>query len=72
VRIARAEGLIVTKLIGFRTRDQADIETLLSANAGNLDLDEIRQEWATIGEADDAQMIRFEEMVRQFYYPRTN
>jgi hypothetical protein len=69
LKIAQAEGLIVTKLIAFRTQDQADIETLLASNAGGLNLDLIRQEWASVGDVDDPRMIRFEEMVRQFYAP---
>lgn len=69
VRVASAEGLILTKLIAWRTQDQADIERLLAANRGQLDLDYIRREWATVGDDDDPKMQRFEEMIRQFYTP---
>jgi hypothetical protein len=72
VRIASTESLIVMKLLSFRTQDQADIETLLSIHAGKLNLDSIRQEWASVGEASDPQMMRFEEMVHQFYDPPSN
>jgi hypothetical protein len=67
LRIATAEGLIVMKLLSFRTRDQDDLETLLVANHGSLNLDWVRQEWAGVGDADDPRMIRFEEMVVNYY-----
>lgn len=46
VRVATAEGLILTKLVAFRPQDQADIETLLAANKGAIDLSVVRGEWA--------------------------
>ena len=46
LRVATAEGLILTKLLAFRTRDQLDIETLLHANRESIDLPLIRGEWA--------------------------
>jgi hypothetical protein len=36
LRVATAEGLILTKLIAFRDQDQADIVTLLAACHGAL------------------------------------
>ena len=69
IRIATAEGLILTKLIAWRTQDQADIERLLAAHRGQLDLDYIRREWLSVGESDDARMRRFDEMLAQFYSP---
>ena len=45
VRVATAEGLILTKLISFRPQDQVDIETLLTANRDTIDIDRIRREW---------------------------
>jgi hypothetical protein len=46
VRVATAEGLILTKMVAFRTRDQQDIDTLLAANRDAIDVDLIRQEWS--------------------------
>ncbi|MGC8642687.1 MAG: nucleotidyl transferase AbiEii/AbiGii toxin family protein [Isosphaeraceae bacterium] len=46
VRVATAEGLILTKMVAFRPRDQIDIETLLIANRVDIDIDLIRQEWS--------------------------
>ena len=69
LRVASAEGLILCKLVAFRTQDQADIEQLLATNRGQLDLDWIRLEWQTVGEADDPWMNRFEEMLVKFYTP---
>lgn len=71
VRIAAPEGLILMKLLAFRSQDQVDIENLLAANRGQLDLDRIRREWAAIASLDDPHMQRFEEMVARFYAPPT-
>jgi hypothetical protein len=46
VRVATAEGLILTKMVAFRPQDQVDIETLLTANRDEIDIELIRQEWA--------------------------
>ena len=46
VRVATAEGLILTKMVAFRPQDQVDIETLLTANRDTIDVELIRQEWA--------------------------
>ncbi len=67
VRIASPEGLILTKLLAWRTQDQADIERLLAANRGQLDLDHVRSEWEAVGEPDDAKMKRLNEMLAEFY-----
>jgi hypothetical protein len=69
IRIASPEGLILTKLLAFRTQDQVDIENLLAANRGQLDLDLIRREWQTVAEPDDPRLPRFDEMLVQFYLP---
>lgn len=67
VRIASPEGLILTKLLAFRTQDQLDIENLLAANRGQLDLDWIRNEWQQMMQPDDPRMQRFAEMVERLY-----
>jgi hypothetical protein len=46
VRVAPAEGLILTKMVSFRPQDQIDIETLLTANRDQIDIDLIRREWS--------------------------
>ncbi len=46
IRVATAEGLILTKMVAFRPQDQIDIETLLTANRDDIDLDLIREEWS--------------------------
>lgn len=45
LRVATAEGLILTKMIAFRQQDQADIATLLAANQADIDVELIRREW---------------------------
>jgi hypothetical protein len=46
VRVATAEGLILTKMVAFRPQDQIDIETLLTANRDDIDVALIREEWS--------------------------
>jgi hypothetical protein len=46
VRVATAEGLILTKMVAFRPQDQVDIETLLTVNRDQIDLNLIRDEWS--------------------------
>lgn len=44
LHVATPEGLILTKMLAFRSQDQADIEILISANP-TLDTTVIRSEW---------------------------
>jgi predicted nucleotidyltransferase len=67
MRVATAEGLIVLKLIAFRTQDLADIESLLVANRGRLDLNWIEQEWCTLSDTSDPKWLRFQEAVKEYY-----
>jgi hypothetical protein len=69
VRIASAEGLLLMKLLAFRTQDQLDIENLLAANRGQLDLEWVRREAETAVPAVDARWQRFEAMIEEFYKP---
>jgi predicted nucleotidyltransferase len=48
IRIAAPEGLIVLKLLAFRPQDQIDIQNLLAANQGELDLDFVRSECESV------------------------
>ncbi len=52
VRVATAEGLILTKMVSFRPQDQIDIETLLTANRDTIDIQLIRDEWAPFAELE--------------------
>ena len=65
VRVSSAEGLIVMKLIAMRPQDEADIQDLLAAYAGRLDLDYIRAELDSFTELNDPRRDKFESMVRQ-------
>ena len=69
IRIASSEGLILTKLLAFRGQDQVDIENLLAANRGQLDLDLIRREWETVAGQDDPRFQKFNEMAARLYLP---
>jgi Nucleotidyl transferase AbiEii toxin, Type IV TA system len=46
IRVATAEGLILTKMVAFRPQDQMDIETLVTANRDTIDVQLIREEWS--------------------------
>ncbi len=52
VRVATAEGLILTKMVAIRPQDQIDIETLLTANRDEIDLDLIRAEWSPLASTE--------------------
>jgi len=69
VRIAAAEGLILLKLLAFRSQDQVDIENLLAANQDQLDLDWILREWQSVAAPDDPRRKWFEDRVARFYLP---
>jgi hypothetical protein len=46
IQVVTAEGLILTKMVAFRPVDQADIDTLLTANRDKINVDLIREEWS--------------------------
>jgi hypothetical protein len=52
VRVATAEGLILTKMVSFRPQDQIDIETLLTANRDTIEVQLIRDEWSPFAESE--------------------
>ena len=65
VRISSAEGLVVMKLIAFRPEDQSDIQELLAAYRGQLDLNFVRTEFATVAEATDHRWQKFDAWVNE-------
>jgi hypothetical protein len=46
IRVATAEGLILTKIVAFRPQDQMDIETLVTVNRDTIDVQLSREEWS--------------------------
>ena len=71
VRVATAEGLILTKMVSFRPQDQADIETLLIANRDEVDIGLIRQEWSAVAAGQEARTAWLEDAVARLVPPRT-
>jgi hypothetical protein len=63
IRVASAEGLILLKLLAWRTQDQLDIENLVAAHGDTLDLDWIQAEWATVADPADPRLVRLAELV---------
>jgi hypothetical protein len=62
IRVASAEGLILLKLLAFRTQDLLDIENLVAAHPGTLDLEWIKTEWQGVASLDDQRMRRLQEL----------
>ena len=62
IRVASVEGLILLKLLAYRLQDQLDIENLVAAHKGSLDLDWIRAEWQALAPLDDPRMKRLMEL----------
>ena len=54
LRVATAEGLILTKMVAFRPQDRVDIETLLIVNREKIDLELIRQEWSSVAIGEES------------------
>jgi hypothetical protein len=65
IRVASAEGLILLKLLAYRTQDQVDIENLVAAKSDDLDVDWIRNEWQHLASVDDPRMRRLLELIGQ-------
>lgn len=65
LRVASPEGLILTKLISFRSQDRVDIETILAANKDCLKIDWIQKEWETIAETTDPNFQEFLKMAKK-------
>jgi hypothetical protein len=65
VRVATAEGLILTKMVAFRPQDQIDIATLLTANRDTIDLDLIRAEWSPFAAAEPERTAWLEAAITQ-------
>lgn len=69
IRTATAEGLVLLKLIAFRNLDIADIDAILAANQGQLDLAWIEQEWNTLFNTDDPRWQKFRQSLTEYYEP---
>jgi len=67
LHVASAEGLILLKLLASRPQDQLDIDTLLAANKGRLDLDWVEREWLTVFPTDDPRWQHFRQSVAEYY-----
>lgn len=65
LKVATPEGLILTKLVAYRPQDLEDIKVLLAANRDTIDLNLIRDEWAT-AVGDEARTVWFEAAVARF------
>ncbi len=69
LRVATAEGLILTKLVSFRPQDQVDIEMLLIANRNEIDVELIRREWSAVAAGEEARTIWLENALKRLALP---
>jgi hypothetical protein len=63
VRVAKPEGLILTKMLAFRPQDQADIESLLQANRDDIDGALIRCEWSSFAAGEQERTLWLESVL---------
>lgn len=63
IRVATAEGLILTKMVAFRPQDQLDIDTLLTANRDAIDVGLIREEWSAFAASEPARTAWLEDAI---------
>jgi hypothetical protein len=63
VRVATAEGLILTKMVAFRPQDQIDIESLITANRDTINLNLIREEWSNIAAIEPERTTWLESVI---------
>jgi hypothetical protein len=70
LRVATAEGLILTKMVSFRPQDQADIETLLIANRDEINVGLIRQEWSAVAAGEETRTAWLEDAIGRLVPPR--
>jgi hypothetical protein len=70
LRVATAEGLILTKMVAFRPQDQEDILTLLAANRDEIDLAIIRREWSAVAAGEESRTAWLEDAIARLVPPR--
>jgi hypothetical protein len=70
VRVATAEGLILTKMVAFRPQDQMDIETLLTANRETIDTGIIRAEWSPFAASEPERTVWLESAIARIILRR--
>jgi hypothetical protein len=63
--VATAEGLILTKMVAFRSQDQVDVETLLIANRDDINLAVIRHEWSAVADGEEARTTWLEDAIKR-------
>ena len=57
------EGLILCKLLADRPQDRADIAALVFTHQGEINLQLIEREWATVGEPNAPQLLALRAIV---------
>jgi len=69
LRVAKAEGLILTKMLSIRPQDQAEINTLLAANRDKIDLALIRRELSAVAKGKQERTAWLENAVAHAALP---
>jgi predicted nucleotidyltransferase len=70
INIATSEGIVLTKMLAFRRRDQDDIETIIQANRRTFNADLVRQEWAFFAPTQPERTAWIEELFAK-YLPKS-
>jgi hypothetical protein len=65
IAVLAPEDLMVCKVVFDRKKDWLDIEQMLLATAGELDIDDVRAWVVAIVGADDRRVARFDRVVRE-------
>ncbi|QDT54532.1 hypothetical protein Pan44_25650 [Caulifigura coniformis] len=63
--VASVEGLILCKLLADRPQDRADIAALVHTHKGEINLEFVEQEWATVAESDAPQLLALRAMIKK-------
>ena len=69
VNVVSAEGLILTKLVAFRSQDQEDIRTLLIANRDQVDVRLILSEWSALADEQEPRTKWLQETIASTQSP---
>ena len=70
LRVATAEGLILTKMVAFRPLDQMDIVTLLTANRDEIHVGLIREQWSPYADSEPERTAWLEAAIERLVVRR--
>jgi len=63
--VASVEGLILCKLLADRPQDRADIASLVHTHKGEINLEFVEREWATVADPDAPQLLALRAIIEK-------